>query len=1034
MSPALNRGFELLDMLRPDGEVIDNLIQVHYSGESLDYDRYDFESFHVDKIIALESAARYKADFVYFRTFPERPPIPQIYIYNYVGKKFNGEESTDLHRKLWSAVQVPMFFIFTETEIKIFNAFEAPVVGKRIVSKALETIHLAAFFDEKASEFSAKKFDNGMFWESSSYAGNFKFSGSAYEQLLVELKNTLKDIVKSKFDEDEKQNEKIAKKLLIRAILVKYLEERKDESGKTVFPKKGESRQYENGQRKNRRFERDFFDDFADGATCFTDILEKRGACVKFFEYLSKHFNGEIFKLDAKEVEALQNANLSRLSEFLKGKLKGRQYSLFELYSFNDLPVELISNVYEEFLESKPGVVYTPPYLVNFLLEEAMPLDDNILNFKILDPACGSGVFLVGAYKRLIYRWRANNGWRKPSKDDLKGLLKNNIFGVDEMEEAVNLSMFSLSLALCDELSPIAIWDELKFDNLKGSNLFDNDFFELIEENALPKDFNLVIGNPPFKPEFSPAANRLEAKRIEDKKERKVEIEGKIEKIKIPGNQIALLFLDQAIQLCKPNGLLCLILPSTDFLYNHNSDKFRTYFLTNYHTPQILDFTNLSGCLFGNANVSVIALFSQNKKPENLGAIRHITVRRNQVAEERIFFELDYYDFQSVPFDDTIGKSFTWKANLLGGGRLGRLISRLSRLKPTLGEYLKSMKLNHGWNYGEGYTIGNRERANLRERLENDELPQGLLNETQIEKLKKDFKPASWLTGKYAIDADSINGDGIRLHEKFKLKQKFFYRNAESKKEIFQAPHILLKEVISGQIIPVEFLEKEYLAFDDRLTGIYAPESQKQKLLELYSTLKNNRTYVFFTACTSSEFAVSRATALQKKDIDNLPYPYENLEKLKLSSIEEILRDDTLNYWLGYSSGIKTNLPLFGQAEKKDLEKFSKIFCEILNSVYEDFHSHQPIETDNFICFPFFIGNKPSIEIPEKENLEKHLNQLLRRENPRANLRITRIMRVYDHNVIYLIKPKQLRYWLRSVAIRDADATFADMVAQEYQL
>lgn len=1032
MSPSLNRGFELLDMLRPDGEVIDNLIQVHYSGESLDYDKYDFEFFHVDTIIALEGAARYKADFVYFRTFSERPPIPQIYIYDYVDKQYNAKDLTDLHRQLWSAVQVPMFFIFTEFEIKIFNAFEAPVVGKRIVSEALETIQLAAFFDEKASEFSAKKFDNGTFWESSSYAGNFKFSGSAYEQLLRELKNTLKDIVRSKILPVD-----IAKKLLIRAILIKYLEERKDDEGRTVFPKKGEVRRYENDKTSNAPYPKDFFEYFSEGATSFTEVLKKKGACVKLFQDLSEHFNGEIFKLDAEEEKALLEADLTRLVYFLEKNLKGKQFTLWQLYSFDDLPIELISNVYEEFLEAKQGVVYTPPYLVNFLLEEAMPLQDLNESFKIIDPACGSGVFLVGAYKRLIYRWRANNGWKKPSMNVLKRLLKENVFGVDELEEAVNLSMFSLSLALCDELSPIAIWNELKFDNLKGSNLFDKDFFELIEKNVLPKDFNLVIGNPPFKPEFSPAANRLEAKRIEEKKERKVEVEGKIEKIKIPGNQIALLFLDQAIQLTKPDGLLCLILPSTDFLYNHNSDKFRTYFLTNYHTPQILDFTNLSGCLFGNANVSVIALFSQNKKPENLDTIRHITVRRNQVAEERIFFELDYYDFHSVPFDDSIGMSFLWKANLFGGGRLGRLITRLNGIKPTLGEFLKNKKKYNGWGYGEGITIGDRRKILLREKIARNELPDGELSYEQIEKLKKDFKPAEWLTGKEAIDARSIDETGIKLNEIFKIKEKYFYRNAESKKSIFQFPHILIKEVISGNKIPVVFLEDKYLVFNIRMVGIHAPESQKHELFELYSVIKNNDTYVFYTACTSSEYAVSlkNTNALQKKDIDKLPYPHNNLNKLELSPTEQILREDTLNYWLDYSTGLKTDdLPLFNNVTPEQLKQFGKVFCDVLNSVYEDFHPYQHIPTDNFICFPFYIGERPSIEIPDKENLEKHLNQLLIRENPRANLRITRIMRLYDHNVIYIIKPKQLRYWLRSVAIRDADATFADMVAQEYQL
>ncbi|MDH5561991.1 MAG: N-6 DNA methylase, partial [Deltaproteobacteria bacterium] len=62
-----------------------------------------------------------------------------------------------------------------------------------------------------------------------------------------------------------------------------------------------------------------------------------------------------------------------------------------------------MSNIYEEFLESKKGIVYTPPYLVNFLIDEQMPLTDfHKTDFKVIDPACGSGVFLVAAFRRMI--------------------------------------------------------------------------------------------------------------------------------------------------------------------------------------------------------------------------------------------------------------------------------------------------------------------------------------------------------------------------------------------------------------------------------------------------------------------------------------------------------------------------------------------------------------------------------------------------------------------------------------------------------
>jgi hypothetical protein len=65
------------------------------------------------------------------------------------------------------------------------------------------------------------------------------------------------------------------------------------------------------------------------------------------------------------------------------------------------------------------------------------------------------------------------------------------------------------------------------------------------------------------------------------------------------------------------------------------------------------------------------------------------------------------------------------------------------------------------------------------------------------------------------------------------------------------------------------------------------------------------------------------------------------------------------------------------------------------------------------------------------DELENYLYELIQ-NNTSTNSRIVRMLRVYENNTIYLIKPKQTRYWLRSVAIRDADDTFADLVAQGY--
>ena len=132
-------------------------------------------------------------------------------------------------------------------------------------------------------------------------------------------------------------------------------------------------------------------------------------------------------------------------------------------------------------MEGGHGAVYTPPFLAALLLDYAMPYDKLTGNERILDPACGSGVFLVAAFKRLINVWRSRNSWSKPDVQTLKQILGRSIYGVELDPNAVHLTAFSLSLAVCDALQPDVIWRELKFDPLHATNLLEADFFALFK-------------------------------------------------------------------------------------------------------------------------------------------------------------------------------------------------------------------------------------------------------------------------------------------------------------------------------------------------------------------------------------------------------------------------------------------------------------------------------------------------------------------------------------------------------------------------
>jgi hypothetical protein len=243
-------------------------------------------------------------------------------------------------------------------------------------------------------------------------------------------------------------------------------------------------------------------------------------------------------------------------------------------YEFSVLPTEILGQVYEQFLgkvirlttghravvEEKPevrkagGVYYTPTYIVDYivkntvgkLLEGKTPRQASKL--KILDPACGSGSFLLGAYQFLL-DWHRDRyiegGTKKPTKELFQGrggvwhltsaekkrILLNNIYGVDIDPQAVEVTKLSLLLKVLEGESQESLENQLRMfheralpdlgSNIKcGNSLIGPDFYEgqqvmnfdeeeryrinvfdwQAEFPAIMKagGFDAVIGNPPY--------------------------------------------------------------------------------------------------------------------------------------------------------------------------------------------------------------------------------------------------------------------------------------------------------------------------------------------------------------------------------------------------------------------------------------------------------------------------------------------------------------------------------------------------------
>jgi len=924
-------------------------------------------------LFALETAKeKFDADAVYFRYFEDdREATPQIYIYDNTNNHLT-EKRRDIHVKVWSGCQVPMYIIIDKSEVSIYDARERTADNKEV--KAFETIKLSG---QVIKSFTMHDFDNGLFWEEKDNEKRFRFEKSAYRDLISGLKK-----VYNSFQKDSGLDSHVALKLLVQCLLIKYLEERDQENTTGYFASTYFTNNY--------------------NCTNFCDVI-RSGKLLDLLDQLSVDFNGKIFEWNQKtELEArisITKTEVTKLADYLDGDKHNDQYVLWRLYSFSHLPVELISSVYEELLTNSKDIVYTPEMIVSTLVDECMPLKSPKQDFKLIDVSCGSGIFLVKAYKRIIQwwryeRWQQTGFLEKPSLETLKELLLKSIYGIDIQEDAIKLSVFSLALALLDEvdLKP-PVWQELKFPDLGEKNIISKDFFVFISQKH-DANFDLVIGNPPFNPPTDEndksISNGAYFKKL--KTEYRYESE-----IKIPDENPALHFLVQAMKLLKPNALLCLIQPSGPLFYQKDIE-FKQALFSKYNLLQVIDFTKLSDVLWGSKNVATAAVFIQKSEPDNEDVL-HVVANRTFSNVNRLFLEFDHYDFHSINKDAVVNNLFVWKADLLGGGRIVSLIDRLSRLN-TLGEYILQ-KSEHGWIKGEGF-------------IEN-----------------KNGKPIEYITQQNYLPTEAFTEAGIDYSSIRACEIERFHRRTNQK--IFLAPHLLIRKILGSSNLITEYVNQD-VVFKSDIIGIHAPLSEGDNLRRLSKYIKTSGKLLrFYILATSSRVKIIKATSLYDEDILQIPYP-ENLADVKLSYSDELLVEDSLKYFLSSNSEKKLSV----NVDKSSLNVFSNTFCQTLNSIYQvdnkAFRLFKILDAGKYYAVHFeYTSEDYNPQTEEIAQLEQYMEEIIPpKKEENKSYHTQRILKAYGKDCIILAKPKQLRYWLPSIALRDADEAFADYIKARY--
>ena len=314
-----------------------------------------------------------------------------------------------------------------------------------------------------------------------------------------------------------------------------------------------------------------------------------------------------------------------------------------------------------------------------------------------------------------------------------------------------------------------------------------------------------------------------------------------------------------------------------------------------------------------------------------------------------------------------------------------------------LARYLEK-RVSEGWDYGEGFVVGK-----------------------TVER-----KAAPFLFGKRFLPASAFTD--ARIHEgQIETVTDTHFRSAYTELR-YSSPLILIKETGS---LPLAFWSAGFLAYGQRIVGIHAPADQVAELRKLYSTLRrHHKLHQSFCALCGTQAILNKATAIPKQDIDMLPYP-ESPEDLSLAFWEEVLCDDVVTHMIDYARLGQNSRALAMAPDHCALREYSDMYVRMLGSVYGNLQAGESISLDGLICQPFIFGKDSDLSW-FLEGTTGDLRKLIYSDDKHACLRTIRVLRFYSHNVLLLVKPDRLRYWIRSTAIRDADDTLIDLRRQGY--
>lgn len=643
-------------------------------------------------------------------------------------------------------------------------------------------------------------------------------------------------------------------------------------------------------------------------AHCF-DTAENATATS---QWLDRTFNGDFLPLtDNGSVEFFEGVGQrtgSRVFFHLGGIIRGEEPSGddgFQLrlpihwghLDFAHIPVGLLSQVYERLSwkwdhsnARSTSVHYTPRNIAAALVGEAFDSLPDAAAARVLDPACGAGVFLVIAFRRL-YRELWKKTRQRPDTKAIRTILEQQLVGFDISDSALKLAALSLYLTAI-ELDPDPVPPEkLRFKALRHSKhavLFDwrkaddkpegpvigslgghlGDQFEAA--------FDLVLCNPPWtniESKYKAVSDQLNviSRAIVTRLDAAVG-----ETYQNPDSVPDLPFLWRSVQWTKPDGRIAMALPArTLFKQGTMAWATRAAIFRLIEVTGIINCSNLRKTkVWPEMDQPFMLLFGRNRRPKANHRVHfispHTDIRLNSLGEMRI----DSKSAQLVSVEDALQEPWLWKALAVGHALDVDVVRKVKATAvPPLDQY---------WEKDLGLVCCNGYQIKEPQKAQQDATALAALPDLN-----------STTAFRFVVKVDQLDHFSHKTAFRTRLRPK-----APDPLRVYRGPLVLVKEAAGPDRQQGWGLFcRDDLAYNQSFYGYSAAGHRDGELLVRYLQLfVHSQIWLHYALLTSAKLGVERPN-VYKTDLDKCPFfPLERLTDVQHKQVTELsqrlLRED----------------------------------------------------------------------------------------------------------------------------------------------